>query len=184
MSRLGGRGGVALAGVWGFAEGTLLFIVPDVLISLAAMCAGRRAGRHVAAAVAGAVLAGGVMFAWSAADYPVASNAVRNVPFVRERMFAAADAGMDQQGALALFRGAFTGVPYKIFAVEAPGRMPAVLFLVATMPARAARFLLVWAAFAILGFWIRGRSPGRWNLLAGVHAALWVPFYIVYWSVI
>ncbi len=179
-----GRGGIALACVWGLAEGMLFFIVPDVLISLAALCAGRRALRHVAGAVVGAVLAGGLMVAWASADYPSASAAVRNVPFVRERMVAHVDEGLEQQGARALFRGAVTGIPYKLYAVEAPGRMPISLFLAATVPARAARFLLVWSVFAVLGSWIRGHKPERWRLLAWIHAALWASFYIVYWSVI
>ena len=109
---------------------------------------------------------------------------MRNVPFVREAMFARVDEGLQDEGALALFRGSVTGVPYKIYAVEAPGRMPAVAFLAWTVSARAARFLLVWALFAILGAWQRRREPGRWGLLAAVHAALWVPFYLFYWSVV
>ena len=173
-----------MAGAWGFAEGTLFFIVPDVLISLAALCGGRRALPHVAATVAGAVLAGGVLFAWSTADYPAASGVMRRVPFVREAMVAQVDAGLDTEGPLALFRGSVTGVPYKLFAVEAPGRIPVALFLAATVPARAARFLLVWATFALLGGWMRRRYPGRWNRLASLHAAVWIPFYVVYWGVV
>ena len=184
MTRLLGREGIALACAWGFAEGTLFFIVPDVLLSLAALCGGRRALPHVAAAVLGALLAGAVMFSWSAADYPAASGAVRRVPFVREAMFARVDEGLQTEGALALFRGSVTGVPYKIYAVAAPGRMPVAPFLAWTVPARAARFLLVWALFTVLGGWLRGRHPGNWRLLAGVHAALWVPFYLYYWSVV
>ena len=183
-ARVLGRGGVALAGVWGFAEGTLFFVVPDVLLSLAALGGGRRALPHVAAAVVGAALAGAVMVFWAAADYPAASGAVRNVPFVREAMFARVDEGLESEGALALFRGSVTGVPYKIYAVEAPGRMAAGPFLAWTVPARAARFLLVWALFALLGGWLRRRYPGKWRLLAGVHAALWVSFYLFYWSVV
>jgi hypothetical protein len=158
--------------------------VPDVLVSLAALCGGRRALPHVVAAVAGALLAGAVMFAWSASDEPAASAAVRNVPFVRETMFARVDEGLETEEALALFRGSVTGVPYKIYAVEAPGRMPAAAFLAWTVPARAARFLLVWGLFSLLGAWLRRREPGRWGLLAGVHAALWIPFYLFYWSVV
>lgn len=184
VSRLAGRRGIALAFAWGLAEGTLFFVVPDVLISLAALSAGRRALRHVAAAVAGAVMAGGIVFAWAVADYPSASAAMRKVPFVRERMFAQVDDGLETRGALALFRGAVTGVPYKLYAVEAPGRLPPVTFVLATVPARAARFLLVWLVFAIPGFWMRRQRPGRWHLLAWVHAALWLAFYVVYWSLI
>jgi hypothetical protein len=103
VTRLMGREGIALACVWGFAEGTLFFVVPDVLVSLAALCGGRRALPHVVAAVAGALLAGAVMFAWSASDEPAASAAVRNVPFVRETMFARVDEGLETEEALALF---------------------------------------------------------------------------------
>jgi membrane protein YqaA with SNARE-associated domain len=183
-ARLLGREGIALAGLWGFAEGTLFFVVPDVLLSLAALSGGRRALPHVAAAVGGALLAGAVMVSWSAADYRAASGAVRNVPFVREAMFARVDEGLEQDGAAALFRGSVTGIPYKIFAVEAPGRISAPHFLAWTVPARAARFLLVWALFALLGAWLRSRYPNNWRLLAAVHAALWIPFYLYYWSVV
>jgi membrane protein YqaA with SNARE-associated domain len=166
------------------AEGTLFFIVPDVLLSLAALCGGRRGTPHVAAAILGALLAGAVMFSWSGADYPAASGAVRRVPFVREAMFTRVDEGLQTEGALALFRGSVTGVPYKIYAVQAPERMPVAPFLAWTVPARGARFLLAWALFAVLGGWLRRRHPGNWRLLAGVHAALWVPFYLFYWSVV
>lgn len=182
--RLAGTGGIALACAWGFAEGTLFFVVPDVLISLAAMCAWRRALRHAGAAVAGAVVAGALMYGWAAGNPVGAREVVRRVPFVRERMFAQVDAGLEREGVPALVRGALAGVPYKIFAVEAPGRMSAVLFLLATVPARAARFLLVWLGFGAAGSWIRKRRPGRWGLLAWIHAGFWVPFYIWYWSVV
>jgi membrane protein YqaA with SNARE-associated domain len=182
--RLLGREGIGLAFAWGFAEGTLFFVVPDVLISLAALCGGRRALPHVAAAVAGALLAGAVMFAWSAADYAAASAAVQSVPFVPERMVAQVIQGLETEQAVALFRGSVTGIPYKLFAVEAPGRLPLSLFLAATVLARAARFLLVWSVFTILGAWVRRRHPGNWSRLAWLHAALWIPFYVIYWSVV
>jgi len=38
-----GRPGIALAFLWGLAEGTLFLVVPDVLLSLAAMLGPRRA---------------------------------------------------------------------------------------------------------------------------------------------
>ncbi len=184
VSRLAGSGGIALACAWGFAEGTLFFVVPDVLISLAALCAWRRALRHVGAAVAGSVVAGALMYGWAAVSPARAREVIRRVPFVRERMLAQVDAGLERDSVAALFRGAFTGVPYKIFAVQAPGRMPVAVFLPATVPARAARFLLVWLVFGAAGSWIRKRRPAVWNVLAWIHAGFWVPFYVWYWSVI
>jgi hypothetical protein len=85
------RPGIALAFLWGFAEGTLFFILPDVPLSLTAMFRPRRALLHVAAIVAGAVLAGAVMFSWSAkrwsAHGPTARQVVAHVPLVTPAMF-------------------------------------------------------------------------------------------------
>ena len=124
------------------------------------------------------------MYGWATGSPARAREAVRRVPFVCERMFAQVDLGLERERIPALFRGALTGVPYKIFAVEAPGRMPVVVFLLATVPARAVRFLLVWLCFGAAGSWIRKRRPGGWNLLAWIQAGFWVPFYIWYWSAI
>src|ERR671924_1134791 len=78
--------GIALAFVWGFAEGTLFFILPDVPLSLAAMFRPRRALIHLAMILAGALLAGAIMFSWSARG-PTARYAVAHVPFVTPAMF-------------------------------------------------------------------------------------------------
>ena len=58
VDRLIGLPGITLAFFWGFAEGTLFFVVPDVVISLVAIVRPRSAWRHVVAAIAGALLGG------------------------------------------------------------------------------------------------------------------------------
>ena len=71
--------GTVLVFLWGFAEGTLFFILPDVPLSFVALFLPRRALLHMAAIVAGAVLAGAVMFTW--ADHsPGARAGVAHVP--------------------------------------------------------------------------------------------------------
>ena len=182
-ARLLGGPGVVLAGLWGFAEGTLLFIVPDVLLSLAAMLGGRRALRHVMSATAGALAAGGLLFAWSAAS-PAAQSVVGQVPFVSPQMFEAVDRAYQHQGAWAPLLGPLSGIPYKVYAVEAPRHVSLPRFLAATVPARLERFLLVWLLFAALGVGLRSWKPAHARLALGMHAALWIGFYAFYWSVI
>src|SRR5215813_1219045 len=86
-----GPGGVVISFVWGFAEATLFFIVPDVLLSLVSIFSRRQVWRHIAAAIAGAVAGGALMFVWAQTNPDSAIAAVKKVPFVTSQMFARVD---------------------------------------------------------------------------------------------
>jgi hypothetical protein len=176
--------GIALAFLWGFAEGTFFFVVPDVLLSLVAAYQPRRAWRHVLAAVAGATLAGGVMYAWAANSPAQARAAVARVPFVREAMFQRVRGHFERHGARGLFIGPVLGIPYKIYAVEAQPHVAPASFVVWSIPARAIRFVLVWLISAIAGFVLLKLMPRRVLLPTAVHAVLWTAFYAYYWTTI
>jgi len=167
--------GIALAFLWGFAEGTLFFILPDVPLSLAAMFRPRRALIHLAAIVAGALL----MFSWSARG-PAASNAVAQVPFVTSAMFVRAEGDYRQFGIWAASIGPFRGIPYKVYAVEAPEHSSLRTFLLITIPARIWRLLVVWLAFAGAGMLLRKLGCG--SLAPALHALFWIVVYAVYWA--
>lgn len=181
---LAGAPGVILTLVWGFAEGTFFFVVPDVAISLVAMVETRRAWRHILAAVTGAVIAGMLFFDWSSRDPQAAGHAVRRVPFVTARMFRQADEGYRAHGVGAVFLGPLSGIPYKIYAVEAPRFLRRAVFLACTIPARAERFLIVWAGFGFAGSLLR--TSWRWSAsqVAALHGSFWFLFYAFYWGVI
>jgi membrane protein YqaA with SNARE-associated domain len=179
---LTGAPGVTLAFVWGFAEATFFFVVPDVVISAAAMLCPRRAWKHVVAATLGALLGGALMFNWAVRDGTRARGDVMRVPFVRSEMFNQVDASYAKHGLGAIFLGPLGGIPYKIFAVEGRHFVGYGEFLWATVPARGYRFVFVWLAFGFAGRMIRRylkRTGAR--LLAG-HAAFWVVLYAVYWG--
>jgi membrane protein YqaA with SNARE-associated domain len=55
-----------IAFIWGLAEATLFFIVPDVYLGFVALFDWRRALRALAAPIAGAVLGGALMYALAA----------------------------------------------------------------------------------------------------------------------
>jgi membrane protein YqaA with SNARE-associated domain len=179
-----GMPGVLLAFLWGLAEGTFFFVVPDVAITLVAMLQPRRAWRHILASIAGSVIGGAVLFSWSTSNPLAARQAVARVPFITAKMIANVHASFERHGMGAVFLGPPAGTPYKIYAVEAPEFVSKSAFLWATAPARGERFVLVWIVFGIAGSLLRRflrRTPAQ---LAFRHACFWIVFYTFYWTVI
>lgn len=173
--------GTVLALVWGFAEGTLFFVLPDVPLSFTALFQVRRALLQLGAIMAGAVLAGAVMFTWSAHG-PEARRAVGRVPLISPAMFERADRDFLQFGVWGANAGPVRGVPYKVYAVEAPAHSTLWPFLLATIPARLWRLLIVWLAFATTGALLR--RLGRASLAPRLHAVFWVLVYVIYWKAV
>ncbi len=193
VKRLLGKPGLILAFLWGLAEGTLFFVVPDVLITLAAMFRPRRALAHAGAAVAGAVLAGALLYTWASASPDSARAAVDAVPFVESNVLVVASIDFYFDGARAVLYGPLRGIPYKVYAVTAPRYMGLTTFLLLTIPARLWRFLLTGVLFALLGQMLRTawfpffgdlRPYDTPRLLLLVHLALWAVFYALYWGLL
>lgn len=173
--------GTVLAFLWGFAEGTLFFILPDVPLSIVALFRPRRALLHMAAIVAGAVLAGAVMFTWS--DHsPGARAAVAHVPAVSPAMFERVDRDFNQYGIWGASLGPLRGIPFKVYAVEAPAHSALWPFLLVTIPARLWRLMVVWLGFAGAGALLR--KLGRGGLAPALHAVFWIVTYAIYWTTV
>jgi hypothetical protein len=183
LAGLAGAPGIVASAVWGFAEGTLFFVVPDVLFTRVTITRAWRSLAHVAAATAGALAAGVLMFAWTSRDPAGARAAVAAVPKVGTSMIEATQARLDESGTVAFFDRPLGGVPYKVYAVLAPERMRLPGFLVASLFARLERFAITWAAFAILfvGFVRRRREASE--VPAWIHAVFWILVYGYYWLV-
>jgi len=179
---LTGQPAIFLAFSWGLAEGTLFFVVPDVLLSLIAVLELRRCWRPVAAATGGALVAGALLYGWAARDIQHARNTVARVPFVTSQMLAKADESYRARGIGAVFLGPLRGTPYKLYAVAAPAYVGELPFLAATVPARAGRFIVVCLLFGFPASWIRTKWKWSAKRLAVVHAFVWILFYAFYWS--
>ncbi len=171
----------AFAFLWGLAEATLFFIVPDVLLSLLALHDRRRAWIACGYAVAGAVLGGALMYAWAAHDPAQVRSLLVSIPAVSPDLLYQVRAQLDDRGYASLFAGAFSGVPYKLYASEAgAAALPLAGLLAVTIPARALRFVLVVAVVnGIARRWLDGWTQGRrvTALLTG-----WALFYGGYFS--
>jgi len=176
------RPGILAAFLWGLAEATFFFVIPDVLLSFVAILDWPRTWKHVLAATAGALLGGALLFHWASVDSAAAHAAVSHVPFIRERMFRKVSGGFRHEGWLAILLGSFSGIPYKLYAVEAPKFTSPLEFLLATPPARAVRFLLVWAGFGTVASWLRKCRAWPFCRLVKIHGALWIASYAFYWG--
>ena len=132
-------------------------------------------------AAIGAMIGGTAMYGWSARDPAAARAAVAAVPAVSDAMIAQADADMSRDGWLvAALKGPLTSTPYKVYAMLAPAKgASAPAWAVAAFPVRLPRFLLVAAAFAILGRLFEGRISRR--MLLGAFALGWLLFYGWFW---
>lgn len=168
------------AGLWGFAEATVFFIVPDVLLSAMAVRSGRRAAlRATGWTVAGAVAGGALIYRWGEEDPAGVVAVLDRLPAISLEMVARVSEDLRQGGLPAMIVGAFSGVPYKLYAAMAPAAgIGAIAFFVASIPIRALRFVVVvliadWAGRSLA---VRLSLRGRMVLLA----ALWLVFYAAY----
>ena len=170
------------AGLWGFTEATLFFLVPDVLLSGIALERPRRALGACLIATATALLGGALMYAWGATDVAGAERAVIALPGIGHELVERVHAQLADRGLTALVVGATTGVPYKLYAVAwgAAGGSFA-LFLAASAVARCARFAAVTALAAGLRRSVLARASER--ACRVVHLGAWSAFYAWYFWV-
>lgn len=175
-----GAPGLALAAIWGFAEGTLFFIVPDLVITLTALFSIKRAIVQSIAITLGAIFAGFLMFTWSIQNKEAASESVLSVPLVKEEMVTTVRESYDAHGVVALLKGPLNGIPYKLYAIEAPGNISLTQFLVVSFPARMERFATGLLLFGVIGYWQRKRIQKSPNLALFGWASYWVAIYTAY----
>jgi len=181
-SLLRSQGWNVAAFLWGAAEATLFFLVPDVLLS----CIGLRRGAKAAAiasswAAFGAAVGGAVMHLWSTHDAEAARAAVLAVPAVSAQMATAAEAAMRENWFGATLLGPLSLTPFKLYAVLAPEvGVPLTAFAPVAIAARLPRFLVVSIGAALIGRRLEPSLGGR--ALVGVLIGAWLLFYCVFFA--
>lgn len=170
--------------MWGLAEATVFFIVPDVLITAAALFSPKKSFAQMVAILIAALLGGALLY--TAADkYPEETkDLVLKVPFIKAHILEQADRQMQDRGLLAMVLGAFSGVPYKTYAVNAPRHAPFELFMAMSVPARLFRFVVSWGGASLLGMLFRRQIQASPLVTLGMLSICWIGFYTYYWSVI
>jgi membrane protein YqaA with SNARE-associated domain len=165
-----------LAALWGLAEATLFFIVPDVLLSAVALRDRRQALRLCLWALVGALAGGALMYVWGSRAPDEVWAALVGVPAVSEAMVAGVAESLREAGALTTFLGPLSGTPYKLYAALAPGAgINLGLFLLVSLPARLVRFVLI----TLLAAWVARSFLSRWSFRQrlALHLSAWTTFY-------
>jgi membrane protein YqaA with SNARE-associated domain len=168
---------------WAIAEATFFFIVPDVLITTAVLRFGPRAGVRLAIIAAGAAAAGGLaMWFWGHADADAARKAVLMVPAVGPDLLARAHREIAQNWFVHLVLGAVTGVPYKLYAVEAGAHgLTPLLFVPASIAARLTRFLVAVGLTTLMSAVLTRLNKPEWRYR--VLALAWCVVYSTYFYI-
>ena len=168
--------------LWGFAEATVFFIVPDVwLTALALKSRGKKLFFAVGFSVLGA-LAGGILIYWAAGhSQSQIFSLFDRIPGIQMNLIEDARQMMTRHGLMALPIGIFQGIPYKIFAAQwclEGGSLPP--FLLMSVVARAGRFLFAVGITRLICSVSEARIKNWKEIRMGLLISFWVIFYLFY----
>ena len=165
---------------WSAAEAALFFIVADVPISWIAVRSGTRAAilASLVAALASVVGTVAVLF-WASRDPAGAAVTMAALPGIDPALISEA-ASRYSQGFGAVLAGSFSGMPFKLFALEA-AKQGGILFVFLAPLLRLPRFLAIALCVGGISHFLERWMNVRKRL--GLLLILWIVFYTWYFSV-
>lgn len=171
-----------LAALWGLAEATLFFIVPDVLLSWIALRSFKRAMWACLWALLGALIGGALIWYMGLVNADPMRAAFTSIPAINEGMLNNVRDQLQNSGLVALFVGPLIGTPYKLYALEAAQLGYGLfIFLLVSIPARLMRFVIVTIVSAAAS-----RAMNKFvgiRTLQVLHVSVWIAFYSWYFHV-
>lgn len=168
-----------IAVLWGFAEATLFFIVPDVWLSAVGVNNLRRGMIACGFALVGALVGGSLMYFYGANDVASARELLGKIPAINSEMLQRVSSDLKQEGIMAIFLGPLSGTPYKTYAIQSSeAGIGYLFFLLISIPSRLIRFLIVTSLchYVLNAIYPKGKeNPGYIVLALG-----WASFYTFY----
>ncbi len=172
----------AIASLWGFAEATVFFIVPDVLLSWLALRSPKSGLIACLFALLGALIGGSAMWLWGRFHPDSARAIFELLPAMGGDSIASVQKQLADSGITALFLGPLGGTPYKIYAVEAANLgYGLAIFLAVSIPARLTRFVLVTIVSGGASRVLRRRFS--LHTVQMIHVGCWAVFYAWFFTV-
>lgn len=173
---------LVIAFLWGLAEATLFFIVPDVYLGFVALLHWRKGLLAILAAVAGAMIGGAIMYTLAAANGVAINQLLVRIPLISPEMVHTVAEQMRGSGLVAMVSGPLQTIPYKIYAAQAGQQhLPLIPFLLVTIPARLERFLPVALGSAALGTAFKRFVQRHTPLVIAAYGLMWVAVYVLYY---
>lgn len=169
-----------IVAIWSAAEAAIFFLVADIPISWIAVRRGTRAAMlaSIVAAIASVVGAFAVLV-WAGSDPGGAARTMAALPGIDAGLVAEAADRFDK-GYPAVLAGAFSGIPFKLFALEA-AKQGALGFLLLAPLLRLPRFIAVALFAGTASKLLASRMTVKQR--SGLLVALWVVFYAFYFAV-
>ena len=168
--------------LWGFAEATAFFIVPDVYLGLVALFNWKRGVGAMAAAVIGAMAGGSIMYSLGMERLSGMNQFLDQIPLINAGMVSDIAMKMQAEGLVTMVNGPLRGVPYKIYAVQAGGQsLPYLSFLFMTILARVERLLPVTLLAGGLGKWFKAFIEKHTLLVVAIYSLIWGVVYSLYY---
>lgn len=169
--------------VWGLAEATFFFIVPDVLLTWIATRSLRSSIQASLAALAGALVGGAAVVTFASVSPDRAHGLLLHVPGINVHLLERVSGQADELGLLAVLFGPLKGIPYKIYAVEWGTRGGALLpFLLISVPARWVRFAFSAILARAIARLIGPLTHRRTGIETLTLAIIWIAFYAFYFT--
>lgn len=170
-----------IAFLWGFAEATLFFIIPDVWISILALQDRSESLIACLYTLAGAMTGGLIMYYIGKANVKKLNDLLIKIPAILSRDIQKVKSDLRRSGVKAVLTGPPQGIPYKIYAVNAHSVMSIWAFLLISVPARVIRFIFV----ALSTNFLSERFLSELSAANKIWITLfiWVIFYAVYFIV-
>ena len=169
--------------IWGLAEATFFFIVPDVLLSYIAINKVKVARTACIFATIGALIGGLIMYAWGQRNLESAEMFLNKVPAISEEMLDDINLQVEDDRGLAIFKGPLKGQPYKAYAVYSGSEeIDYLSFILITIPARMIRFIIT----ILLADFFLNKILGKRKKInkALLLSCWWVIFYSAYFLLI
>jgi membrane protein YqaA with SNARE-associated domain len=170
-----------LACGWGFAEATLFFILPDVLLSYFALDRKERLLRLILCALAGAIVGGIIMYYRGFHSPQTAWHWVEAVPAINSELMNSVGKQLNVTGVSAIILGPLQGLPYKTYAVQAVSAgigLP--LFVLFSVVARLLRFMLIAYVARVVSFGLIRYLNMTQKTILLIWIVAWTSVYALY----
>ncbi len=182
---------------WGFNEGLWFFIIPDIILSIAALKGWKPALYTTIATIIGSMLAAATIYL-ILAHYPIETFTAiwSSLPGYYPKMLDTASLHLSTDGANGLLNGPTSGIPYRFYVLEAYQQNIALTDLLVWTPiARLQRIILAPIAVLIIkwllsllakklpinqGKYLKQESVNKWLLM--VICLYWIYIYVWYWG--
>lgn len=168
-----------IAFLWGFAEATFFFFIPDIYLTKIALFNFKKSIKACFVAAFAACIGGGLMYLWASQGYQQAYRFLTFVPAIFPNLIAVVNHNAQLTPLYSLFIAPLKGIPYKIYAIELGAHhVNFMQFIVTSFFARLLRFILVSSFGAIVSNILKKYTSDR--TIENVHIIVWLMVYSLY----